>query len=126
MTDFFDSGPAVAAFSWDGMAKGTTVTGILAQPHETSQQTDIEGNPRFFDDEKTQPIMQAVLTLATDYRAFEYTSEVFRDRATKDDIEDDGLRKLYVRGSLKTPSLNKGLREAMRKAGVKAPEVGAT
>lgn len=127
MAGIFDDGPLVPAFSWDGMAAGTTVTGVLAKPHEDTQQTDIDGNLKWFDSEKTQPMMQAVLTLQTDYRAFEYTSDAARDKMRETGVDDDGLRKLYVRGSMKQPSLQRGLKDALRKAGVRgAPEVGAT
>lgn len=126
MTDFFDSGPAIAAVSFESAGINVTLKGIQTQPHETSQQTDIEtGDPLWFDAEKTQPRMQAVITLATDYRNFEFCSESFKERATKDGAEDDGLRKLYVRGTLKAPSLNKTLRDAMREVGAKSPEVGS-
>ena len=50
---------------------------------ETSQQTDIDGNLKTWDDGK--PMMQIVVQLQTDDR---------------EDDEDDGIRKLYVKGNM--------------------------
>jgi hypothetical protein len=124
---FFDESGGAPAISFDGAAPGTTITGILAKPHEEGQQTDADtGELLWFDAEQTQPKPQAILTLQTEYRAFEYCSEAYRSRALKDGQEDDGLRRLFIKGSLKTPSLNRAFRDAMREAKHRGePEVGA-
>ena len=64
---------------------GTVVKGSIVAS-EVNQQTDFTSNtPKFYDDGK--PMMQAVITLQTDER-------------DPDINDDDGLRKLYVRGQM--------------------------
>lgn len=87
---------------------GVTVTGAIKAPPTTQQQTDFDtGQPKFWDDGR--PMLQVVVDLATD----------LRDADTEDD---DGTRRLYVRGKHMTAAV----RDAVRKAGAKKLEVGAT
>lgn len=82
------------------IVKGTVIAS------EVSQQTDYATNaPKFYDDGK--PVMQVVVTIATDER----------DPSVEND---DGTRKLYVRGQMTA-----AVREALRQAGARL-EVGGT
>lgn len=74
---------------------------------DSSQQTDFQTRePKFYDD--GNPMMQVVVTLATDVR-------------DPDIDDDDGTRRLYVRGQMV-----KAVREAVRKAGADGLAVGGT
>lgn len=84
---------------------GTIVKGIIESAVVTDQ-TDLDGNVRTWND--GNPRKQVVITLATDER----------DTTIMDD---EGLRKLYVKGHMTI-----ALREALKKAGAKSIEVGAT
>lgn len=86
---------------------GVTVAGTITAKPTTQQQTDFDsGEPKFWDDGR--PMLQVVVDLRTDLR--------------DPDIEDDdGTRRLYVRGK----HLTAAVRDAVRKAGGKALEVGA-
>lgn len=70
---------------------GAKVVGTVLSA-DTSQQTDIDGVPKFWDDGK--PMMQVVVQLQTDNR---------------EDDEDDGVRKLYVKGNM-----HKAVQEVVR------------
>jgi hypothetical protein len=87
---------------------GTTVIGTIKNPPTTQQQTDFDtGQPKFWDDGR--PMLQVVVDIQTDQR--------------DPDIEDDdGVRRLYVRGK----HLTNAVRDAVRRAGAKRLEVGAT
>jgi hypothetical protein len=88
-------------------AIGTTLTGRITSPPTVEQQRDYTtGEPKFWDDGKAQ--MQMVVTLAT--------SE--RDHAVQDD---DGTRRLYVKGQLKN-----AVAQAVRASGARGLEVGGT
>jgi hypothetical protein len=101
--DFLAAGGAPAA---KFPSIGTTIKGIV-ESSVVSQQTDIStGKPKCWDD--GNPRMQIVITLATDER------DVAIDN-------DDGHRRLFVKGQMLT-----ALKDALRTAGVTAPEVGAT
>lgn len=73
----------VASLSAVGDAVSGTVVGI-----EETQQTDIGGEPKWWDADKLQPRMQVVLTLATD---------------DHNDEDDDGLRRLFLKGAKGNP-----------------------
>ena len=89
---------------------GDTVTGTIAAPPELRQQTDIKtGAPKFWDN--GDPQMQLVVKLQT---------------AEREDVEDDGIRNLYVSGGFKRASLQKAVADAVRSAGAKGLEVGGT
>lgn len=77
---------------------GTVVRGTVIDA-TTSQQTDIENKPKYFDN--GDPMMQVVVTLQTDERDPEIS-------------EDDGTRRLFVKGQM----LN-AVRTALRTAGAK-------
>lgn len=80
-----------------------SVVGTITD-QEVRQQTDLDTNkPLFWDDGR--PRMQLVVTLQTDLR---------------DDGDDDGLRRLYVKGK----SLTDAVREAVRLAGARGLETG--
>lgn len=83
---------------------GTTWKGeVLAK--ETQQQRDFTtGEPKFYDD--GNPMLQVVITLQTDQR---------------DGDDDDGQRKLYVRGQMLA-----AIKKAVLDAGAKTVEIGGT
>lgn len=100
--DFLMSGGAPAA---KFPTIGTTVAGTITQQPEVQQIRDFStGEPLYWPDGK--PKMQLVVTLATDQR----------DPQTPDD---DGRRRLYVKGLMRT-----AIRDAVRKAGARGLEVG--
>lgn len=83
---------------------GDSVAGDVHDEPEVRQQTDLStGALKFWDDGRPQ--MQLVVTLKT---------------SLHDDADDDGLRKLYIKGKY----LTEAVREAVRKAGAKGLEVG--
>lgn len=98
--DFLSTGGApVAKFP----TPGTTVKGTV-ESAVVSQQTDIDGTPKTWDD--GNPRMQIVVTLQTDERTLD---------------DDDGKRRVFVKGQMLT-----ALKDALRVAGAKSPEVGGT
>lgn len=91
---------------------GDIVQGTIATIPEVTQQTDLEtGKPVTWDD--GNPKMQLVVTLQTDLRDI-------------DDEDDDGIRKLYVKGSKKpeSKSLHAAVLAAVLTTGAKGLEVG--
>lgn len=126
--DFFEGGSGVPGISWKGMKKGTSITGVIVpvqdegetKAYRTTKQTDIDtGEVLNYKD--GSPRTQAELTLATDLTGHEHTSTSYQDNVSEDD-EDNGLRRLFVRG----PSLPKQFKEALKAAKAKKPEVGGT
>jgi hypothetical protein len=102
--DAFLMGGGAASARFD--QPGDTVTGTIADPPEVRQQTDIKtGDPVFWP--SGDPKMQLLVTLQT---------------TLKDDPDDDGKRRVYVKGK----SLTDAVREAVRAAGAKGLEVGGT
>lgn len=96
-------GGGVPSAKFDGI--GVSVTGVI-EDIVASQQTDFTtGEPKFWPN--GDKMMQVVVTLATDQRDPSIT-------------EDDGLRKIYVKGK----SLTGAVRDAVRKAGAKGLDVG--
>jgi hypothetical protein len=86
---------------------GDTIKGVIADQPELRQQTDFKtGAPKYWNDGK--PMMQLIVTLSTDER----------DPA---DPEDDGNRRVYIKGKLQ-----QAVAQAVRKAGAKGLEVGGT
>ncbi|MEU9606183.1 hypothetical protein [Streptomyces sp. NPDC048057] len=86
---------------------GTTVSGRITERPTVEQQRDFtSGELKFWDDGKPQ--MQLVVTLAT----------AERDPANP---EDDGTRRLYVKGQMKN-----AVAAAVRGAGARGLEVGGT
>jgi len=83
---------------------GTTVKGTV-EAAEVTDQRDLEGNVRTWDD--GNPRKQVVITLVTDERDPEID-------------DDDGRRKVYAKGQMQV-----ALREALKKAGARL-EVGGT
>ena len=91
---------------------GTTVTGTIAEKPVVAQQTDIQtGKPLEWDN--GDPKLQLIVTLQTSLR-------------TSDD--DDGLRRVYVKGSTKSGcrSLHDAVATAVKESGAKGLEVGGT
>lgn len=85
---------------------GDAITGQVYEVPEVRQQTDLStGELKTWQDGR--PMMQLVVTLKTTLR---------------EDAEDDGLRRIYVKGK----SLTEAVREAVRKSGAKGLEVGGT
>jgi hypothetical protein len=98
-------GGGVTSAKFDGI--GVSVTGTIADV-TASQQTDFTtGEPKSWPN--GDPMMQVVVTLATTLRDPDVT-------------DDDGLRKVYVKGK----SLTAAVRDAVRRAGAKGLEVGGT
>ena len=90
---------------------GDTITGVI-ESTEVNQQTDIkDGSPKTWDN--GDPIMQLVVTLQTSLR---------------EDEDDDGKRKVYVKGSKKagSRSLHDAVATAVRNSGARGLEVGGT
>lgn len=89
---------------------GDSVTGSITQVPEVRQQTKLEdGTPLTWDN--GDPKMQLVVSLQTELR---------------EDGDDDGIRKLYVKGS-KDPaskSMHAAVAAAVQQAGAKGLEVG--
>lgn len=86
-------------------AIGTSFTGRITEQPTVEQQKDFTtGNPKFWDD--GNPAMQLVVTIQTEQR----------DPAVEND---DGKRRLYVKGQLKT-----AVQEAVRNSGARGLEVG--
>jgi hypothetical protein len=86
---------------------GTSITGrIVSEPTVEQQKDFTTGEAKFYDDGKPQ--MQLVVTLATNDR----------DPANPDD---DGQRRLYVKGQMKT-----AVAQAVRAAGAPHLQVGGT
>jgi hypothetical protein len=84
---------------------GTVVTGRITQEPTVEQQRDYtSGELKFWDD--GQPQMQMVVTLATSERSPEIN-------------DDDGTRRIYVKGQMKT-----AVAQAVRAAGARGLEVG--
>lgn len=93
---------------------GATITGTVARMPELRQQTDMKtGEAEAWPN--GDPKMQLVVALQT--------SEL--DPA---DPDDDGVRNLYVKGSVKaeSKSMHAAVKEAVRRAGAKGLEVGGT
>jgi hypothetical protein len=85
---------------------GDTVTGSICEPPEVRQQTDIStGQPVHWP--SGDPKMQLIVTLQT---------------TLKEDADDDGKRRIYVKGK----SLTEAVREAVRQTGAKGLEIGGT
>ncbi|MFD0358404.1 hypothetical protein ACFVHW_32430 [Streptomyces sp. NPDC127110] len=84
---------------------GTTVTGRITERPTVEQQRDIkDGTPKFWSD--GNPMNQLVITVQTDLRDHEID-------------EDDGRRRLFVKGQLKN-----AVADAVRSAGARGLEVG--
>lgn len=106
--------PDPNAFLMGGGAKsakftnpGDKVDGIITAT-EVTQQTDFKtGAPKNWDDGK--PMMQLVITLQTEDR---------------EDPDDDGIRRLFCKGSVKRPTTLGAVRTAVTEAGVKELAVG--
>jgi hypothetical protein len=104
VNDFFQGGGGASA---KFPTPGTTIKGTVVRSVRTQQTNFDTGELAFWDEAKTQPKWQVVITLATDER--------------DPDIEDDeGHRNLYVRGQMQ-----KAVGDALAKAKAKL-EVGGT
>lgn len=85
----------------DATAKGTIVT------LDMQQQRDYKtGQPKWWDDQKSQPMMQLRIVLATDER---------------DGDDDNGHRAIYVKGNMQ-----QAVRDAIKAAGAEKIEEGGT
>ncbi|MBU8549761.1 hypothetical protein IMX12_13175 [Streptomyces sp. Babs14] len=86
---------------------GTTVGGRITEQPKVEQQRDIQsGEAKFWSD--GNPMMQMVVTVQTDQR----------DPAIEDD---DGRRRIFVKGQMKN-----AVADAVRQAGARGLEVGGT
>lgn len=88
--------------------KGVVFKGVLMEHPVEKQQTTPSGELKWFDDEKKQPRMQLVFKFQTDER-------------DPDDPEDKGIRSLWT----KIEQI-RAIREALKAAGSKRPEIGGT
>lgn len=85
---------------------GDTTAGTITEAPEVRQQTDIQsGDPVFWP--SGDPKMQLIVTLQT---------------TDADDGDDDGKRRIYVKGK----SLTEAVREAVKTTGARGLEVGGT
>lgn len=116
---FFDDEAGTPALSWADAPKGTKVRMVVIPDDEgrayiETEQTDINDSSKVLTFSDGKPRMQAVITVATDLREWERTSEKFQAKVEDDpDAEPDGgLRRFYVAGA----SLTKGMKAALRKA----------
>lgn len=80
---FFSGGVPSAKFP----AFGSTVTGVVSSDPQTSQQTDMDGKLKTWDN-TGEPMLQLVVTLQTDERDPEID-------------DDDGQRRVYVKGQMR-------------------------
>lgn len=102
--DAFLMGGGAASAKFDNI--GDSITGVIAEAPEVRQQTDIgTGEPVFWP--SGDPKMQLIVTLQT---------------AVRDDSDDDGKRRIYVKGK----SLTEAVREAVKKTGARGLEVGGS
>ncbi|MFJ8995556.1 hypothetical protein ACIRQH_34770 [Streptomyces sp. NPDC102279] len=86
---------------------GASVSGRITERPTVEQQTDFTtGELKFWDDGKPQ--LQLVVTLATEQR-------------DPENAEDDGTRRVYVKGQMKN-----AVAQAVRSAGARGLEVGGT
>jgi hypothetical protein len=103
--DFFGGGSKSATFE----TMNVPVGGPIVHVGEQRQQRDLDGNPKFWDKEGREPMMQVPIEVQTD----------LRDPA---DPADTGIRTLYVKGDMK-----RAIAVAVRAAGqIGAPRVGGT
>lgn len=103
--DFLMGGGGAPTAKFPTGAYGTTVGGRVTERPTVEQQRDIKtGDKKFWSD--GNPMMQLVVTVQTDQR----------DPAIEDD---DGRRRLFVKGQLKN-----AIADAVRLAGAKGLEVG--
>lgn len=86
------------------VAIGDSITGVITGTEVRQQKDFTTDELKFWDDQK--PMMELVLTLATS----------LRDAGIEDD---DGSRRVFVRGQMLTAS-----RQAVRKAKAKKPDIG--
>ncbi len=106
--------PDANAFLMGGGAKsakfaaiGDKVDGEIIRT-EVTQQTDLDGTPKFWKD--GNPMQQLVVTIQT---------------TDRDDDEDDGVRRIFCKGSARTAKTSVGaVRAAVQAAGAKSLEVG--
>jgi hypothetical protein len=132
--------------SWDSRAKGYKVSGIiLPQPHPengqpmsyiTGQQTSMPTDenpipqPLFFDNDPNgatyhkRPRLQAEFLIKVEPNGFEDCSDRFREFAEKNEVEDDGLRRLIIKGGPATKSMQSNGRKTF--GGKGTPAIGAT
>jgi hypothetical protein len=104
--DFFSGGLPSAKFD----VQGKVVGGRIIRVGDPMQQRDmVSGEPKFWDADKREPMMQLPIDIQTEERDPEV-------------VGDTGARTLYVKGDLK-----RAVTEALRKAGAQgAPKVGGT
>ncbi len=95
-------GPSIPAVSFDGKAP-IKATGVIVDISDPIPQTEPDGTLRTWDDGRART--QIVITLET---------------AESVDDDDDGLRRLFVKGG----GMVKAFRSEMRRAKVKGPRVG--
>lgn len=102
--DFLAGGAPSARFE----NVGDTFGGRIVEEPEQSQQTDYKsGELLWWDKEKTQPRMQLIVTVQTDLRDPEIS-------------EDDGKRRIFVKGK----SMTNAVRGAVKAAGSKGLDIG--
>lgn len=132
--DYFDSsgGNRAPAVAWGEASKDFTVTGVLVDVTKSEQtrpgtQRGDENHILRFDDGTPRP--QLEFTLQTDWRANEGISEATVEKMKTDGRLDDGLRRVFIKGSAKTEGTTaQAFAAAIKAAGITMSEVakGAT
>lgn len=138
-----ESGPPVP--SWDTLGKGGKVRGVIVpQPHPdsgqplsylTTQQTSMPTDekpvpePLFYDNDPNggtfhkRPRLQAEFHIKVEPCDFADCSERFQAFAKENEVEDDGLRRLIVKGATASKAMQKNGRATFGGKGI--PPLGA-
>lgn len=118
LRDIFGTGVSVPVISYTDMTKGTTVRGVLVEPHRTLPVINLETNkPETWDN--GDPKTKGELTLAgTGLTGWEHCSDTFKEKVPEDEV-DTGMRRLMVGGAAVKP-----FREAIRAAKLGGLPVG--
>lgn len=121
---FSDVEPGVPPISWEGVKLGTKFNYELLEHadgkayfHEPQREMG-SGKIKYFEGSKNAR-MQYVITIQTDLADNALTSQNYQDRAAEEGLEDDGKRRLYIKGKENTESFLEAV-----KAVAKAPEIG--
>lgn len=102
------AGDATGGKAASFLTQGVVFKGVLLEDPVEKQQTTPSGELKWFDAEQKQPRMQLVFKFQTDER-------------DPEDPEDNGIRSLWT----KIEQI-RAIREALKEAGVKRPQVGGT
>jgi len=136
--DFYgDTSGGPPIISWDSPRPGDGFSGVLLPvdvnapdvSYETEFSTKVGGDPDYWPlkagetDADLRQKTHAVHYVKTDFKSNEQMSLNAKKRRTEDGVEDDGLRRYFVKGA----SASKGMTAARKAAGLKSnqpPQVG--